>query len=131
MGLSLESGSVLIGLIGIGNILGRIILAGLGDRIGALRLLALLIFAVAASFILWALAGGLLMLAVFAVVFGMSYGGCVGLYPVVVADLFGTCHIGAVLGYLYTAVGVAALLGPTLTGFIFDSTGSYLGPILF
>jgi hypothetical protein len=28
------------------------------------------------------------------------------------------------LGYLYTAVGVAALLGPTVTGFVFDTTGS-------
>jgi OFA family oxalate/formate antiporter-like MFS transporter len=35
------------------------------------------------------------------------------------------------LGYLYTAVGVAALLGPTVTGFIFDGTGSCLVPIAF
>ncbi|HEY9213247.1 MAG TPA: MFS transporter [Ancylobacter sp.] len=131
MGLSLESGTMLIGLIGIGNIFGRFVLAGLGDRIGSLRLLAFLTFAVSGSFILWALAGGMVMLAVFAIVFGMSYGGCVGLYPAVASDLFGTRHIGAMLGYLYTAVGVAALLGPTLTGFIFDSTGSYLGPIVF
>lgn len=57
-------------------------------------------------------------------------GGCVGLYPAVAADLFGARHIGAMLGYLYTAVGVAALLGPTVTGFVFDRTGSYLDPIL-
>ncbi|MBS7538810.1 MFS transporter [Ancylobacter lacus] len=130
MGLSLESGTSLIGLIGIGNIFGRFVLAGLGDRMGSLRLLAFLTFAVAGSFILWALADGMAMLAAFAVVFGMSYGGCVGLYPAVAADLFGTTHIGAMLGYLYTAVGVAALLGPTVTGFIFDGTGTYLGSIL-
>lgn len=131
MGLSLESGAALIGLIGIGNIFGRFVLAGLGDRIGSLRLLAMLTFAVAGSFVLWSLAGGMAMLAFFAVVFGMSYGGCVGLYPAVASDLFGTRHIGTMIGYLYTAVGVAALLGPTLTGFIFDRTGSYLGPVLF
>lgn len=131
MGLSLKSGTVLIGLIGIGNIFGRFVLAGLGDRIGSLRLLAFLTFAVAGSFILWALADGMAMLAGFAIMFGVSYGGCVGLYPAVAADLFGTHHIGAMLGYLYTAVGVAALLGPTVTGFIFDSAGSYLCPILF
>lgn len=131
MGLSLESGATLISLIGIGNIIGRFGLSGLGDRVGSVRLLAILTFAVAASFILWALAGGMIMLALFALVFGMSYGGCVGLYPAVAADLFGTRNIGAMLGYLYTAVGVAALLGPTLTGFIFDRTGSYSGPILF
>ena len=129
MGLSLKSRTLLIGLIGIGNIFGRFVLAGLGDRIGALRLLAILTFAVAGSFVPWAMANGMVMLALFAVLFGMSYGGCVGLYPAVAADLFGTRHIGAMLGYLYTAVGVAALLGP-VTGFVFDRTGSYLGPIL-
>jgi cyanate permease len=35
------------------------------------------------------------------------------------------------LGYFDPAVGVAALLGPTVTGLIFDGTGSYLVPIAF
>nr|NLR88340.1 MFS transporter [Rhizobium sp. P28RR-XV] len=131
VGLSLESGTILIALIGIGNIFGRFVLAGLGDRIGSLRLLAILTFAVAGSFLLWSVANGIAMLVLFALLFGMSYGGCVGLYPVVAADLFGVRHIGTILGYLYTAVGVAALLGPTMAGLIFDKTGSYLGPILF
>jgi len=130
MGLSLENGTVLIALIGGGNIFGRFVLASLGDRIGSLRLLAILTFAVAGSFILWSIANDMFILAMFAVMFGMSYGGCVGLYPAVAADLFGTRQIGPILGYLYTAVGVAALLGPTVTGFVFDRTGSYLGPIL-
>lgn len=129
-GVFLEAGTALISLIGIGNIVGRFVLAGLGDRVGRLKLLALLTFAVAGSFVLWSVAGGFVMLGVFAVVFGMSYGGCVGLYPAVATDLFGTRHIGAMLGYLYTAVGVAALLGPTVTGFVFDTTGSYFGSIL-
>jgi OFA family oxalate/formate antiporter-like MFS transporter len=134
LGLSLESGTLLIGIIGVGNVFGRLVLAGLGDRIGRVRLLALLTFSVAASFMLWAAAGsiggGFILLALFAVTFGMSYGGCVGLYPAVAADLFGTHAIGTILGYLYTAVGIAALLGPTLAGHIFDLTGSYLAPIV-
>jgi MFS transporter, OFA family, oxalate/formate antiporter len=130
LGLSTGSGAVLIALIGIGNIFGRFVLAGLGDRMGRLRLLAILTFAVAGCFVLWCFATGFAMLAVFAVLFGMSYGGCVGLYPAVAADLFGTRRIGAMLGYLYTAVGVAALIGPPATGFIFDRTGSYRAPIV-
>jgi len=131
MGLSLESGTILIALIGVGNIFGRFVLAGLGDRIGSLRLLTILTFAVAGSFVLWSAANGMAMMVLFALLFGASYGGCVGLYPAVAANLFGTRHIGTILGYLYTAVGVAALLGPTMAGLVFDKTGSYLGPILF
>ena len=130
MGLSIQDGTALVGLIGVGNVIGRFFLAGLGDRLGRRRLLASLTFAVAGSFALWASATGMIQLALFALTFGMSYGGCVGLYPAVAADLFGTRRIGAVLGYLYTAVGIAALIGPTAAGFIFDRTGSYFGPVV-
>ena len=130
LGLSIQDGTTLVGLIGVGNVIGRFFLAGLGDRLGRRRLLASLTFAVAASFALWATASGMVQLALFALTFGMSYGGCVGLYPAVAADLFGTRNIGAVIGYLYTAVGIAALIGPTGAGFIFDHTGSYFGPIV-
>lgn len=130
LGLSLETGTLLIGLIGIGNVFGRFVLSGLGDRIGPVRLLAILTLMVAGSFMLWALAVNFAMLATFAVIFGAAYGGCVGLYPAVAANLFGTSQIGALLGYLYTGVGIAALLGPTLAGFVFDRSGTYLGPIM-
>ncbi|TXI00419.1 MAG: MFS transporter [Rhizobium sp.] len=130
MGLSIQDGTTLVGLIGVGNVIGRFFLAGLGDRFGRHQLLAALTFAVAGSFVLWASATGMLQLALFALTFGMSYGGCVGLYPAVAADLFGTRNIGAVIGYLYTAVGIAALIGPTAAGFIFDRTGSYFGPVV-
>lgn len=129
LGLSLDAGAALIALIGIGNVFGRFVLAGFGDRLGAARLLAILTGATAASFVLWVVADGFMTLAIFAVIFGAAYGGCVGLYPAVAADLFGTSNIGAMLGYLYTGVGIAALLGPAWAGFAFDRTGTYLGPI--
>jgi MFS family permease len=130
LGVSLPASTALIGIIGVGNIFGRFVLAGLGDRIGRIRLLAGLTLAVAGSFVLWATATGFVQLAIFAGLFGMSYGGTVGLYPAVAADLFGTRHIGAMIGYLYTSVGFAALVGPSLAGWTFDLTGSYQGPIV-
>lgn len=129
-GLSLDTGALLIGVIGVGNVIGRFVLAGYGDSLGAARLLAWLTFLLAAAFVLWAVADGVLMFAAFAALFGLSYGGSVGLYPTVAADLFGVRAIGALLGALYTAVGIAALLGPPLAGAAFDLTGSYLGPIV-
>ncbi len=130
LGLSLDAGTALIGLIGIGNVFGRFVLAGVGDRIGSVRLLAILTVVVSTSFLLWGIAGNFATLALFAVVFGAAYGGCVGLYPAVATELFGTRNIGAMLGYLYTGVGIAALIGPPLAGFVFDRTGTYLGPIV-
>lgn len=126
-GVSLQAETSLISFIGIGSIFGRFVLTGLGDRLGRLRLLVMLTFLFAGSFVIWSAAAGFITFVLFAVLFGVSYGGCVGLYPAVAAELFGSRHIGATLGYLYTAVGVAALFGPPLSGFVFDQTGSYLG----
>ena len=42
-----------------------------------------------ASYLLWYLAGGYLALAVFALWFGLSYGGIVSIFPQSVIDLFG------------------------------------------
>lgn len=129
IGVSEEDGTALIGLIGIGNVAGRFILASLGDRIGPQRLLTVLLLAVAGAFGIWANAYGIGGLASFAVAFGISYGGCVGLYPAVVAEIFGVERIGSTLGGLYTAVGISALLGPPLAGYAFDMTASYALPI--
>lgn len=130
LGIPLGQASVLISVIGVGNIFGRFVLSGLGDRWGSQRVLVALTFLLSTSFLVWYFAAGFLFLAVFAFIFGMSYGGCVGLYPAVASELFGTDRIGEVLGLLYTAVGIAALVGPTAAGLFFDWTGDYRAPMV-
>ncbi|MDH6199041.1 OFA family oxalate/formate antiporter-like MFS transporter [Mycobacterium frederiksbergense] len=129
-GYSLQMGTLLIALIGVGNILGRFALGGIADRIGRLPVLAALTAILGFSFLGWAANSALPVLVGFAVLFGLAYGGCVSLYPAVTADLFGDNGIGATLGALYTSVGLAALVGPTLAGYLRDSTHSYTVPAL-
>ena len=62
---------------------------------------------------------------IFALVMGLGYGGCVALSPAIVADLFGTQRLGAVIGALYTSWGFGAVIGPPLVGLLIDRTGSY------
>ncbi|ORA32822.1 MFS transporter [Mycobacterium aquaticum] len=129
-GYSLQLGTLLIALIGVGNIAGRFVLGGIADRIGRLRVLAWLTVVLGCSFLGWAASSTLPVLIGFALVFGLSYGGCVSLYPAVSADLFGDKGIGATLGALYTGVGLAALSGPTLAGYLRDSTHGYTATAL-
>lgn len=124
-GYTLQVGTMLIALIGVGNIAGRFALGGIADRIGRLRVLAWLTAVLGCSFLGWAASSTLPVLIGFAMVFGLAYGGCVSLYPAVTADLFGDNRIGATLGALYTGVGLAALAGPTLAGYLRDSTHGY------
>ena len=48
-----------------------------------------------------------------------------GLTHIDTAELYGSGGLGATTGFLYTAAGVGALLGPPLAGWIVDASGSY------
>jgi len=62
---------------------------------------------------------------IFAVLFGLAYGGVIPLLTVVPSELFGIRSLGVILGalILYSHIGSAA--GAPLSGYIFDTTGSY------
>jgi MFS family permease len=124
-GLSATQANLLIGSIGVGNILGRLLLGRIGDRMGALRFLVWLTISLAVLCGLWNVAYGFLALALFAVLFGAANGGCIALYPAVAASWFGTKSLGAILGALYIAVGIAAVAGGSLAGLLFDRYESY------
>ncbi|MCW0234821.1 MAG: MFS transporter [Ferrovibrio sp.] len=129
-GLSRGEGVWLVGLIGVGSTLGRFVLGGLADRLGRGRSLGLLMLCSGIALLYWNFAQGFAALAVFALAFGLFYGGFVALVPAFTADLFGLRAMSAVLGVLYTSVAFGTLLGPTLAGWVFDTTGSYTWPIL-
>lgn len=124
-GLSSTAGNLLIGLVGAGNILGRLLLGGLGDRLGPGRLLMCLTLILALLNGVWLGATSFPALALFAVLFGAANGGCISLYPALAATWFGTANLGAILGGLYIAVGIAAMAGGSLAGWLFDAYGSY------
>ena len=63
--------------------------------------------------------------------FGAAHGGCIALFPAVAAHWFGTLRLGAILGALYISVGLAAVLGASASGWIFDRTGGYSLAIQF
>lgn len=128
-GLSREQGVWLVGLIGIGSMLGRFLLGGVADRVGRGPAFAAAMFGSGLMLAYWAFASGFIALAVFALGFGLCYGGFVALAPAVTVDLFGARAASAVIGALYTSVAFSTLLGPTLAGVAFDHSGSYIVPI--
>ncbi|WP_374304700.1 MFS transporter [Ferrovibrio sp.] len=128
-GLSRTEGVWLVGMIGVGSTLGRFVLGGLADRIGRGRSLSLVMLLSGVALFYWIVAQGFFALAVFALAFGLFYGGFVALIPAFTADLFGLRAMSAVLGVLYTSVAAGTLLGPTLAGWVFDIAGSYTWPI--
>lgn len=124
-GLSVTQANLLIGLIGIGNIMGRLLLGRVADKLGSLRFLVWLTVALGVLCGLWVVAHGFATLATFAVLFGAANGGCIALYPAVAASWYGTRNLGAILGALYLAVGMAAIAGGSAAGFSFDVYENY------
>lgn len=104
-------------------------LGGIADRLGRGPTLALIVFALGLTLFWWLAATGFSGLAVFALAFGLFYGGFVALIPAFTADLFGLRAASSVIGVLYTSVAVCTLAGPPLAGWVFDLTGSYAWPI--
>jgi MFS family permease len=78
----------------------------------------------------WLGSTSLWSLLVFAFCFGTGYGGFVALVPALTVDYFGVRQAGAIIGSLYTGVGIGSLVGPTLAGVAFDLHHSYTLPIL-
>ncbi len=128
-GASEQAAASLLGLIGAGSLLGRFVIGSAADRFGRRRMLIAVVVAQSALLVYWMLADRFWMLAIFAVAFGLSYGGYVALVPTLCADFFGARAIGAIMGAVFSGVAVGCLLGPPLAGFAFDALGSYAWPI--
>jgi len=116
----------LVGLIGIGSLIGRFAIGTLADRIGRTLTLILMQVSLGLSYLVWSGAGGFTALALYALWFGISYGGIVALMPALCMDFFGARAVAGIIGTLYTGAAVGNLLGPVVAGAVFDRGGSYL-----
>jgi MFS family permease len=129
-GVAASSAVLLLGAIGIGSTAGRFFLGSLADRMGRQLSLVLMFVGMAFALAIWAVAAEFWSLALFALVYGVFYGGWVAVLPAVVMDYFGGRNVGGIIGILYTSVAFGTLIGPSAAGFIFDVSHSYHWPIL-
>lgn len=119
------SATALIALIGVGSTAGRFLLGSVADRLGRNRFLTATYVAMALAMGVWAMASTSTALIVFALIYGIVYGGWVAVLPSVVADRFGTVKLSGVMGLLYTSVAIGTLVGPVAVGLLYDVTASY------
>lgn len=129
LGVPRDLAVLLVGAIGVGSTVGRFLIGGLADRFGRDRSLAAMFTGCGLCLLLWLAARDTWQLFAIALAYGVSYGGFVALMPALTADLFGPRRASAVIGVLYTSVGWGALVGPSLAGYAYDFSGSYLLPL--
>lgn len=129
IGASHVAGAALIGYIGAASVIGRLGLNAFAPRFGLVNMYKASYWILLAGCAIWLMSHTYSVLIVFAVVMGVGYGGIAAMTPAVAAARFGIEGLGELLGFLFTAFGVACLIGPPLAGVMADYTHDYKWPV--
>ncbi|KAK9719237.1 hypothetical protein K7432_004931 [Basidiobolus ranarum] len=122
-GLSIEIGSLLLGLLNGSSALGRVMLGYIADGIGRVNSLFMSLFIGTLSiFLLWSLSSGFISLLIFVLLYGFTAGGFVSLFPVVASEVHGAEKLATVAGFLYVSIGFGSLVGIPIAGAILDAS---------
>lgn len=131
-GITSVRAAVLVGVLGGSSVVSRVGFGSLVRRLGSFRLYRACLAIMTTSFLVWLVAGAsYFVLVLFVLLLGVGYGGFVALGPIVVADRMGVAGLGSMLGLLYTAPGIGALIGAPTAGWLIDTTESYRWAIVW
>jgi OFA family oxalate/formate antiporter-like MFS transporter len=119
----------MVGVVSIGNALGRVFWAWLSDMLTRrITFAVMFVLQVALFWLLPALQGAAILTAVSFVVL-MCYGGGFGIMPAFAADYFGPKNVGPIYGLMLTAWGFASAFGPLLIAHMRQVTHQYDGAL--
>ncbi len=125
LGISTVAATSVLATIGAASVAGKVFGGYVSDHIGRRRILWGSMVLMAAAIMWLVKVGDLLWLYVFAVIFGMAYGGWAAMFPAIAGDLFGVARLGIVMGLVQVGGGLGSAVGPLVAGYTYDATGSY------
>jgi len=109
-----------------GNAGGRILSGWMSDRIGRLPTLrAMVLLSAIAMPALFVWRADVVAFYLLVAVVYWCYGTQISVFASTAADFYGTRHLGMNYGLLFTAWGVAGILGPAIGATVFDRFGDY------
>ncbi len=115
----------LLTIMSIPNLISRLVMGSLADRIGNKRtvIIGTCLMCLACVWLIFAKEAW--MLVIFVIIFGFAWGTCtVPMYPLV-AELFGLKSLGVLIGVTSISTMIGSTVGPVLAGFIYDVQKSY------
>ena len=125
-GLGAAAATFAITVGAVGNAGGRILSGWLSDAMGRLATLRTMVAVSAVAMpalYVWR-EQPVLFFALVAVVY-WCYGTQLSVFASTTADFYGTRHLGMNYGVLFTAWGIAGVVGPIVAGGVYDATGDY------
>lgn len=115
------SGVMIISLF---NSFGRLFWGAASDKLGRKNTILMLLVVAGLCMLFLAMAKMYTILVLIGIV-AFMYGGFLGVFPALTADLWGLRNMGMNYGLILFGFGVAAVASPFLAGFIRDATGGF------
>ncbi len=119
-------GAEMLSLMLFGGVISRIISGLLSDRLGGVVTLLLGSTCQMIALFLYLPFDGLVPLYVISAIFGLSQGGIVPAYAVIVRDYLPAKEAGAKVGFVMMTTILGMAIGGWMSGWIYDLTGSYM-----
>jgi MFS family permease len=124
-GFSLRVAANSILVFGIFSFSGRFIWRVAVERMPLHQVLLIELSLAATAMLLLLLVSGVPMLFLWSIFYGIAWGGFWLLQPLMLANYFGSRHLGAIRGINQPFLAIASGIGPLLAAMIFDATGEY------
>jgi OFA family oxalate/formate antiporter-like MFS transporter len=119
----------MVGIVSIGNAIGRVFWASLSDLVTRKVTFATMFLLQVILFWLLPDLRSSAALTIVAFLILMCYGGGFGTMPASVADYFGPRNVGPIYGLMLTAWGLASVVGPLTMAEMRQTSGSYRGAL--
>jgi OFA family oxalate/formate antiporter-like MFS transporter len=120
-----------VGILAIFNAVGRIFWGKVSDILDRPRAMMIMFLAQGMAFMLLVSVQSNFAVFLASAWVGLNFGGNFALFPSATSDYFGTKHFGMNYGWIFTAYGVAGILGPVVGGVLFDVTRQYVMAFVF
>jgi len=125
LGFGPAVGAQMLSLMLLGGVASRIVSGLLADRLGGVRTLLIGSVLQTIALFLYLPAGTMVSLYVVSLIFGLSQGGIVPSYALIVREYMPAKEAGARVGFVLMATILGMALGGWLSGVIYDLSGSY------
>ena len=125
IGISAMVAASIVSVLGGASIIGRFLTGFFSDKVGARRVLVVCITTLTLALIWLLVVKESWMFYLFAVIYGVAYGGIVPLYTLITAELFGLKFLGIISAAAMLLGTIGGAVGAPIAGSIFDATGSY------
>ncbi len=118
-------GGQMLSLMLIGGVISRLIFGFIADKLGGIKTLLIGSFLQCLALSLYLPFDGLVSLYLVSFLFGLSQGGIVPSYAIVVREFMPEKEAGSKIGFIVMTTIIGMAFGGLLSGWIFDLTGSY------